>query len=118
MNGASASTAVATMSSSPVIHRKTASGVSQRLSESLCHNPRANCAIDPKVLPNTISPRRVLPRVLITQPPPLFCLLGFLPLLRCASSLASLRQPKHRSCSAGRSSTLQPPDSQSALPPD
>src|SRR6266571_2220531 len=96
MNGASASTAVANVSSSPVIHRKTASGVSQRLSESLCHNPRANCAIDPNVLPNTISPRRVLPRVLITQPPPLFCLVEFLPLPRCASSLESLRRPEHR----------------------
>src|SRR3981081_4738896 len=111
MNGASASTAVANMSKSPVIHRKTASGVSQRLSESLCHNPRANCAIDPNVLPNTISPRRVLPRVLITQPPPpLFCLPEFLPLPRCASSLESLRRHEHRSCNAGMSSTLQPPD--------
>src|SRR5258708_23169391 len=110
MNGASASTVVATMSSSPVIHRKTANGVSQRLSDSLCHNPRASCAIDPNVLPNTISPRRVLPRVLITQPPPLFLLLEFLPLPRCASSLESLRRPKHRFCSAGMSSTLQPHD--------
>src|SRR5207245_8567372 len=67
MNGASASTVVATMSSSPVMHRKMASGVSQRLSESLCHNPRANCAMDPNVLANTINPRRVLPRVLITS---------------------------------------------------
>src|SRR5580693_2857201 len=98
------------MSSSPVIHRKMARGVSQRLSESLCHNPRANCAIDPNVLPNTISLRRVLPRVLITQPPPLFCLVESLPLPRCASSLESLRRPEHRSCSAGMSHTLQPPD--------
>jgi len=66
MNGASASTVVATMSSRPVMHRKMASGVSQRL-ESLCHNPRANCAMDPNVLANTINPRRVLPRVLITS---------------------------------------------------
>src|SRR5713226_8030140 len=69
MNGASASTVVATISTSPVTHRKMASGVSQRLSESLFHSPRANCAMDPNVLPNTISPRRVLPRVLITRPP-------------------------------------------------
>src|SRR6266567_456868 len=108
MNGASASTVVATMSSSPVMHRKMASGVSHRLSESLCHNPCANCAIDPNVLPNTISPRRVLLRVLITQPPsPLFCLVVFLPVPRCASPLESLRRPEHRSCSAGTSSTLQ-----------
>src|SRR5882672_5552546 len=118
MNGASASTAVANMSSSPVMHRKTASGMSQRLPESLCHNPRASCAVDPNVLPNTISPRRVLPRVLITQPPLLFCLLEFLPSPRCASSLESLPRPEHRSCNAGMSSTLQPPDWQSALPPD
>src|SRR5882724_8717763 len=98
MNGDSASTVVATMRSSPVTHRKTASGASQRLSESLCHNPRTNCAIDPNVLPNTISPRLVLPRVLITQPPPLFCLVVFLPAPRCASALESLRQPEHRSC--------------------
>src|SRR6058998_1005969 len=112
MNGASASTAVANVSSSPVIHRKTASGVSQRLSESLCHNPRTNSAIDPNVLPNTISPRLVLLRILITQPPPhpLFCLVVLLPAPRCASALASLRQPEHRSCSAGMSSNLRLPD--------
>src|SRR5262245_22651409 len=104
MNGASASTVVATRSSTPVTHRKIASGASQRLSEPLCHNPRANCAIDPKVLPNTISPRLVLPRVLITQLPPLVCLLVLLPLLRCASLLESLRQPEHQSCNAGMSS--------------
>src|SRR6266550_1085646 len=112
MNGASASTVVATIRSSPVTHRKIASGVSQRLSESLCHNPCANCAIDPNVLPNTISPRLVLPRVLITQPPflPLFCLVVFLPVPMCASALESLPRPEHRSCSAGTSSNLQPPD--------
>src|SRR5256885_16471466 len=115
MNGASASTAVANVSSSPVIHRKTASGVSQRLSESLCHNPRANCAIDPNVLPNTISPRRVLPRVLITQPPPLFCLVEFLPLPRCASSLESLRRPYFLYCTARPSNSPLPPDSPSFL---
>src|SRR5438128_3212754 len=109
MNGASASTVVATMSSSPVMHRKMASGVSQRLSESLCHNPRANCAMDPNVLANTINPRRVLPRVLITQPPPspLFYLVVFLPAPRCASALESLQRPEHLSCSAGMLSTLQ-----------
>src|SRR5260370_13320435 len=112
MHGASASTVVATMSSSPVIHRKTASGVSPRLSDSLSHNPRASCAIDPNVLPNTISPRRVLPRVLITQPPPLFCLLEFLPLSTRASSLDSLPRPKHPSCRPGMSATVHPPDRQ------
>src|SRR5437016_12130091 len=108
MNGASTSTVVATISSSPVTHRKMASGVSQRLSESLCHNPCANCAIDPNVLPNTINPRRVLLRVLITQPPsPLFCLVVFLRAPRCASALQSLRQPEHQFCSAGMWNTLQ-----------
>src|SRR5260370_28358189 len=67
MNGASASTVEATRSSSPVMHRKMARGMSQRLSESLCHNPRANCPMDPNVLANTINPRRVLPRLLITS---------------------------------------------------
>src|SRR5215469_7137564 len=105
MNGASASTVVATISSSPVTHRKIARGVSHRLSEPLCHNPFASCAMDPNVLPNTISPRLVLPRVLITQLPPLVCLLLFLPLSRCVSSLESLRQPEHRSCNAGKSNT-------------
>src|SRR5260370_42374250 len=67
MNGAKASTVVATMSSNPVTHRKMANGTSQRRFESLRHNPRASSAIDPKVLPNTISPRWILPRFLSTQ---------------------------------------------------
>src|SRR5258707_15091922 len=108
MKGANTSTVVATMSNNPVTHKKIASGVIQRLSESLCHNPCVNCAIDPNVLPNTINPRRVLLRVFITQPPsPLFFLVVSLPAPRCASPLESLRQPEHLSCSAEMLSTLQ-----------
>src|SRR5581483_2229028 len=109
MNGASASTTVPTMSSSPVTHKKIASGVSQRLSESLLHNPCASWAIDPNVLPNTISPRWVLPRFLITQPPasPSFCLLGSLPVRVCAWSPELLRRPERQFCNGGMWNTLQ-----------
>src|SRR5205814_8960471 len=64
MNGANASTVVATIRSSPVRQRKIASGTSQRRCESLRHRPRASSAIDPNVLPNTITPRWILPRFL------------------------------------------------------
>src|SRR5260370_21312651 len=108
INGDSASTVVAKTSSSPVMHRKMANGMSQRLSESLCHNPPANWAMDPNMLANTINPRRVLPRFLITsQPPSSMRLLVFLSLPMCASLRGSLQRPEHRSCSAGMLSSLQ-----------
>src|SRR6266567_8051717 len=109
MNGANASTAVALMRNSPVTHRKMASGVSQRFSESLRHKPCASCAIDPNVLPNTMSPRRVLPRVLITQPAPLLFPRVFLPPVTSVSSPEFVQLPIHRSHTAGRSRTLQQP---------
>src|SRR6267378_7832731 len=82
MNGAKASTVVATMSSNPVTHRKMANGTSQRRFESLRHHPRARSAIDPNVLPNTISPRWILPRFSSTQ--------LLLPFRRCAFRYSGL----------------------------
>jgi hypothetical protein len=46
-----------------------ASGTSQRRCDSLSHKPRASCAVDPKVLPNMIRPRWILPRFLSMQLP-------------------------------------------------
>src|SRR6185369_7908557 len=115
MKGASASTAVASISNKPVTHKKMANGVSERLSGPPCHNPRTSCAVDPNVLPNTISPRRVLPRVLIKQLPPLLCPVGFLPWLIFVLLLESLRRQAHRCCSAGMWSNLRLHDSRSVL---
>src|SRR6185436_352795 len=67
MNGASASTVVATMRMSPVRHRKIASGISHRLCDSLCQSPLVSCAIVPPVLPSTMNPRLIRPRFLITM---------------------------------------------------
>src|SRR5215469_13068540 len=106
------------MSSSPVTHKKIARGVRYRLPESLRHNPCASWAIDPNVLPNTMSPRRVLPRVLITRPPSLPFPTRFLPLVGCVWSLEPVRPQAHRLHSAGRSSNLQLRDSQSAPLPN
>src|SRR5437870_2641121 len=87
MNGANASTVVATISNSPVRQRKIASGTSHRRCESLRHRPRPSSAIDPNVLPNTISPRWILPRFLSTH--------FLLPSRRCALRYSGLARHQY-----------------------
>src|ERR1051325_161854 len=103
MNGPSASTAAARISNTPITHKNTAGGVSQRLSPSLRHSPPARSAIDPPALPNTISPRRILPRFLIMRPP---LLLDW----AAVSAPERVQLRAHRYRSEGTSNNLPPRD--------
>src|SRR5213592_3747896 len=103
MNGANASTVVATISNRPVRQRKIATGTSHRRCESLRHRPRVRSAIDPNVLPNTINPRWILPRFLSTPHPP-----SAAPLR--ASLLWSDPPPVHRFQNAEKLNTLRQRD--------
>src|SRR6266852_2526657 len=104
MKGANTSTVVATMSNNPVTHKKMASGIIQRLSESLCqlcHRSERAAKHDE----SASGPATCLDHV--TQPPSSKCQLVFLSRPKCASLRESLQRLEHRSCSAGMLSTLQ-----------
>src|SRR5438067_1377661 len=62
MNGASASTVVATIRMNPNRQRNTASGMSHRLPEPRRHKPPARSRIEPATAASTIARRCLLPR--------------------------------------------------------